>query len=130
MVRERRARPVRRRSAIESLLSIVLVLEALVVFFVTLVVYSLRVLPATTAFVAGGLLFVMMLVVARLLRFDWALWPGWLLQVLLIGSGFLVPLMFAIGAVFVALWVYCFVIGRRLDRKNAQYFLDPDPTVG
>lgn len=123
--RNRAERGVRRRSATESLLSIVLVLEALVVFFGTLVVYSLRVLPATTTFVSGAIVFVLMLVVGRLLRHDWALWPAWVLQVVLVASGILVPLMYFIGGIFVALYIYCFITGRRLDRKNAQYFAKP-----
>jgi len=42
------------------------------------------------------------------------------LQAALIALGFLLPLMFFIGLGFLALWVYCFVTGRRLDARNRQ----------
>ena len=29
--------------------------------------------------------------------------------------------MFAVGAVFLALWVFCFVKGGQLDRQNAAF---------
>jgi len=123
--RERRAP--RRRSATESLLSIVLVLEALLVFFLTLVVFSLDILAPAVAFSVGGGLFLTMFAVGRLLRHPWALWFGWFLQALLIAAGFLVPLMFVIGAGFAALWTYCFITGRGLDRRNAALYADDTP---
>jgi uncharacterized protein (DUF983 family) len=39
-----------------------------------------------------------------LLRHRAALWAGWLLQVGLIAAGVLVPMMYAIGALFAILW--------------------------
>lgn len=116
----RTPRAPRRRSATESLLSIVLVLEALLVFFLALVVFALDILPPALAFGGGAALFAAMLVVGRLLRHPWGLWLGWALQAIIIAAGFLVPLMFGIGAGFAALWTYCFVTGKRLDRRNAN----------
>ena len=49
---ERKPRVRRAREATESLLSIVLLLEAVLVFFVTLVAYGLKVVPPGVAF--GG----------------------------------------------------------------------------
>ncbi|WP_165064270.1 DUF4233 domain-containing protein [Marisediminicola senii] len=119
----------RRRGATESLLSVVLVLESLLVFFVTLVVFALDVLEPTPAFVGGGLFFVATLVLARLQRFEWAIWLGWVVQALLIASGFLVPMMFFIGVGFAALWTYCYITGRRLDIRNSA-FPPADPPAG
>ena len=42
-----------------------------------------------------------------------------MLQVALLATGFIIPIMFVIGAGFVALWVYCFVKARDLDRQRA-----------
>ncbi|GAB3138533.1 DUF4233 domain-containing protein [Marisediminicola antarctica] len=120
--RERRAP--RRRSATESLLSIVLVLEALLVFFLTLVVFALDALPPAAAFIGGGVLFVALLALGRVMRYEWAVWVGWLMQLVIILTGLLEPLMFGIGAIFVALWTYCFITGRRLDKRNAALFPD------
>jgi hypothetical protein len=115
------AQPRRRRarSATESLLSIVLGLEAILIFFVALTVFRFGTLSPALAFGGGAVLIVVLVLVGRLLRFSWGSWLGWLLQVLLIAIGFLVPLMFYIGAGFAAIWIYCFVVGRRLDRRNA-----------
>jgi len=123
--RERRAP--RRRSATESLLSIVLVLEALLVFFLTLVVFALDALPPAAAFIGGGVLFLALLALGRVMRYEWAVWVGWLMQIVIILTGLLEPLMFGIGGIFVALWTYCFVTGRRLDKRNAALF--PDDTI-
>jgi hypothetical protein len=45
---------------------------------------------------------------------------GWVLQLALIATGILVPLMFFIGAGFVIFWTWCFVRGASLDRAKAH----------
>ncbi|MCU1414400.1 MAG: hypothetical protein JWN80_1740 [Microbacteriaceae bacterium] len=117
MTAEPRAR--RRRGAEESLLSIVLVLEAVLVFFIVLVAFGLRVLSPGVAFGGGAALVVLLVLDSRLLRFPAGVWFGWVLQVALVALGILLPLMYFIGAVFLGIWIYCFITGRRLDRRNA-----------
>jgi hypothetical protein len=109
----------RQRSATESLLSIVLGLEAVLMFFVTLAVFRFDVLPPMAAFGGGAAAIALLVVVGRMVRFSLGVWLGWALQLCLIATGFLLPLMFFIGAGFGALWVFCFVTGTRLDRRNA-----------
>lgn len=109
----------RQRGATESLLSIALLLEAILVFFVVLVVYGLQVLPPALAFGGGAALVVVLLLDGRLVRWPAGIALGWLLQAILISVGILVPMMYFIGAVFLAIWIYCFVTGTRLDRRNA-----------
>lgn len=116
----RAPRPRRQRSATEALLSIVLVLESLLIFFLTLVVFSLGVLEPFPAFLGGAVFFVILLLTSRLVRFRAGVWFGFVLQALLILTGIAVPLMYAIGAGFAALWIYCFVTGTRLDRRNTR----------
>lgn len=117
--REPRAR--RTRSVSESLLSIVLGLESFLVFFVMLTAFGLRALAPVPAFVGGGVLILVLVLVAGMLRHRWGLWLGWALQVVLIATGFLVTPMFVIGAGFAALWVFCFVRGRQIDRDKAAF---------
>lgn len=105
----------RARSTSESLLSIVLGLEAVLMFFVTLTAFGLRAVPAVPAFVGGGILIVLLVLVAGLLRFRWGVWLGWVLQAALVATGILLPIMFVVGAGFVAIWVYCFIKGRQID---------------
>ena len=109
----------------ESLLGIVLVLEALLVFFVALTVFGLKALPAVAALAGGGTLIVVLVLGAGLLRYRWGVWLGWLLQAVLVTTGIVLPVMYFIAAGFVAIWVYCFVKGRQLDRAKAQF---PPPT--
>ncbi len=108
----------RERSATESLLSIALVLEAFLVFFVTLTVFGLRALPPVPAFVGGATLIVALVVTGRLVRYPWGVWLGWVLQAVLIATGFLIPIMFGIGAAFAGIWIFCFIKGRQLDRAK------------
>ncbi|CAN5530944.1 hypothetical protein BH10ACT4_BH10ACT4_07680 [soil metagenome] len=118
-----RTRVRRDRSATESLLSIALLLEAVLVFFVVMVAFGLKVLPPGVVFGGGAVLVVLLLVAGRLAGRPVGVWLGWVLQAALIALGILLPLMYFIGAVFTAIWVYCFVTGRRLDRQKAAYLL-------
>ena len=56
---KRVSKPRRPRSATESLLSIVLALEAILVFFVTLTAFGLKALEPVPAFVGGAVLIVL-----------------------------------------------------------------------
>jgi len=112
------ARSRRVRTATESLLSIVLGLEACMIFFATLVVFGLDQLPALPALAGGGALLLVLVAAAGAVRYPAGVWIGWVLQAVILASGFIAPVMFFVGAVFVGIWIYCFVTGRRLDRHR------------
>ncbi|MES2092260.1 MAG: DUF4233 domain-containing protein [Actinomycetota bacterium] len=123
-----RTRVRRERSATESLLSIALLLEAVLVFFIVMVAYGLKVLPPALVFGGGATFVVLLLLARRLAGGPLGIWTGWVLQVALIAIGILLPLMYFIGALFLAIWVYCFVTGRRLDRQKAAFLRNtPSP---
>ncbi|MGV8896983.1 MAG: DUF4233 domain-containing protein [Rhodoglobus sp.] len=107
------------RSTTETLLSIVLVLEAVLLFFVTLTVFGLKALPPVPAFVGGGVLIVALIVAGRLLRYPWGIWVGWALQAVLIATGIVLAAMYFVALAFVAIWIYCFVKGRQIDQQRA-----------
>ena len=109
------------RSTTESLLSIVLVLEAVLMFFVTLTVFGIRALPAATAFIGGGLLIVALIATGRLLRRPWGVWVGWILQGVLFATGVVLTAMYFVALAFIAIWIYCFVKGRQIDRQRASF---------
>jgi hypothetical protein len=113
----------RQRTVTESLLSIVLLLEAFVIFFASLTLFGLKVLepalPAWAALVAGGVAILVFLATTAVLRYPWGVVIGWVLQGVLVALGILAPLMFVIGGVFALLWTYCFIRGRRIDRARA-----------
>lgn len=114
-------KPRRARSVTESLLSIVLGLEAILVFFVALTAFGLRAVPPLPAFAGGAGLIVALLLVAGLLRFSWGVWLGWVLQAALVATGLFLPVMYVVAAVFVAIWIYCFVKGRQLDSAKSAH---------
>ncbi|WP_126892169.1 DUF4233 domain-containing protein [Curtobacterium sp. HSID17257] len=115
----RKPRP--QRGARESLLSVTLGLEAVMFFFPMLVVYGKGTLPPLAAFGGGILAIIVLAAASRLTGKPAGVWFGWLLQAAILATGFIEPFMFAVGAVFLALWVFCFVKGGQLDRQNAAF---------
>lgn len=116
------ARPPRReRSATESLLSIVLVLEACMVFFAALAAFGLKVLDPAVAFGGGAALIVLLVLTGRLVRYPWGVALGWVIQAGLVALGALMPVMYFIGAGFAGIWIYCFIKGRQLDRAKTAH---------
>ena len=111
----------RERSASESLLSITLMLEGFLIFFVTLAAFALDVVTPLQALI-GGLVFILLLAfTGRAVRYPAGRIVGWVLQFAIIATGILLPLMYVIGAGFLALWAFCFVKGRTLDAAKAAH---------
>lgn len=46
---------------------------------------------------------------------------GWALQVAVLASGLLVPAMFALGLIFLAVWIVALVYGGKADRAAAAH---------
>jgi len=111
----------RERSASESLLSITLLLEAFLVFFVALTAFSLQVVSPVQALIGGAVLVALLALAGRAVRNPAGRWFGWVLQLAIIALGILLPLMYIIGAGFLALWAFCFVKGRALDAAKAAH---------
>lgn len=110
----------RQRTATEALLSIVLALEACLVFFAALAAFALDALSAVFALGGGVALIALFVVGARFVRYPFGVWLGWALQAVLIAAGILLPIMYIIGTGFLALWIYCFIKGRSLDLARAN----------
>jgi hypothetical protein len=113
-----RARPPARRSVQQSLGSIVLGFEVIIVFLGALVIFGLKAAPAAWALGGGAAMVVAMAVTIALLRYRWGFVVGWILQLIVIASGFLVGMLFIVGIIFTALWAYCMITGARLDRQT------------
>lgn len=99
----------------------ILSLEAIAIGLSTPVLVSVTGLETATALWLGLGLGVSCLVVAGLLRFPWAFWLGWALQVAAIAMGFLVTAMFLLGAIFLALWATAWFLGRKIEVERAQW---------
>jgi len=105
----------RERGVTETLLSVVLVLEAAILFFATLAVNGLTDIPTELVVGVGGGLLVVFVIVALLQRWSWGVVIGGILQVVFIATGVAHPFMFVIGAAFAGLWVWCLVRARRIE---------------
>ncbi len=118
------SRPRRARGARESLTSIVLGFESIIVFLGGLVVYGLRALPAPVepwwGIVAGVVLAVAAVLISGTVRHRWGIALGWALQAVIALGGFLVPALVFVALVFGALYAYATIKGGELDRRNAQ----------
>ncbi|MGZ4480080.1 MAG: DUF4233 domain-containing protein [Nocardioidaceae bacterium] len=103
-----------------TLAATVLVSEALVIFFATLVAKDLSDVEGAAVWTVGIGAAVACLLLAGLLRWRWAYVAGSVLQVLVLASGFVVPLMFFMGAVFAGLWFLALYLPRRVERIQAE----------
>jgi hypothetical protein len=72
--------------------------------------------PGAAAGFAGGAA-LLALAAAALLRSQVGYVLGWIVQCAGLALGFLTPTMFVVGALFAAVWVMSFVMGKRLDSR-------------
>lgn len=63
---------------------------------------------------------VLCLVVAGLMRRPWGVTLGWVMQAATFAAALVVPMMLAVGLIFLAIWVLCMVQGDRVDRLQAE----------
>jgi hypothetical protein len=102
-------------------MSAVLAFEGLVAMFAGLVAMAQSSLGKGPSLIGAAVLMVLCFLAAGLLRTPVGVGLGWLLQVLMIGTGFWVPMMFFLGIVFAALWVTALRTGGRIDREKAAF---------
>lgn len=124
----------RPRGAAESLGSIVLAFEAIIVFLGGLVIYGLKALPesipAWWGIVAGTVLAVVMVLLGRFLRHRWAIVVGWMLQGVVALGAFLVPALGLVAVIFGGMWAYATIKGASLDRRNAALAAEAENANG
>ena len=101
------------------LCSAILLLEAVVLGLSTPVLISVESVDTAKALWIGLGLTVACILTAGLLRHGWALWLGWAIQVAAIVLGFQVGAMFALGAIFLMLWLTAVRLGAAIDRDRA-----------
>lgn len=116
------AKPRRVRSATESLASVVLGFESIIVFLGGLVVYGLKALPAPLepwwGIVGGAVLAVLMIGTVRLLHRPVGIALGWVWQAVLAAGAFLVPALGVVALIFGAMYAYATIKGAELDRRQ------------
>jgi len=120
---QRAPRVRRQRGAAESLASVVLGFESIIVFLGGLALYGLGAVPAGLApwwgIVAGSVLAVLMLATVGVLRYPWGIGLGWFWQLVIVLGGFLEPALAVVGLVFGAMYAYATIKGGSLDRQRA-----------
>ncbi|MBF8187803.1 DUF4233 domain-containing protein [Nonomuraea sp. K274] len=98
----------------------VLGMEAIVAGLITPVAITVAGVEPWLAVTAGIGLAVLCVVVAGLLKRPFGYVAGSVVQVLAICTGFLVPTMFFLGAIFAALWITAIIVARRIEGATSR----------
>jgi Protein of unknown function (DUF4233) len=96
----------------------VLIFEMIVFGLAIPVMIFVSNVPAAAAAGFGGGTAALALVAAALLRSSVGYVLGWIVQLAGLALGLLTPMMFIAGALFVAVWLLAFVLGKRLDSQT------------
>ena len=116
------------RSPRRGMAAAVLSLEAITLGLTTPVMISVADIDTATALWIGLGLAVACLLLAGMLRKEWAYSLGWVIQGAAIGLGFVIPLMFVLGGIFALLWGSAYFLGRKIERERAEAFAAYDET--
>ena len=95
--------------------------EFFVIGFAGLVAMKSDDLPVNTVWTVCGVAMLVSLLLCGMITRPGGLQLGWALQIALIASGFVVPTMFFLGAVFAALWWASIHYGRAIDEAKARW---------
>ena len=107
------------RSPRRGMCAAVLCLEAITLGLTTPVLITVAGVATGTALAVGLGLAVACLLLAGMLRAEWAYLLGYAVQVAAVALGVVIGVMFALGAVFAALWATADLLGRRIERDRA-----------
>lgn len=118
------------RSLRRSMCAAVLSLESVVLALTTPVLIAIADVPWQVGVGIGVGLALACLLVAGMLRRPAAYTLGWGIQVAAIGLGFVIPVMFGLGAIFLALWWAAFVLGGKIDDERAAATAEVDGPAG
>jgi hypothetical protein len=121
-----------KRSPRRGMCAAVLALEAVTLGLTTPVMISVADVDVTTALVIGLGLALACLLLAGMLRREWAYSLGWVIQGAAVGLGFVIPLMFVLGGIFALLWGTASMLGLKIERERAEAYAalertGPDP---
>ncbi len=109
------------RAPKRTMCAAMLTLEALVLALSVPVMISVEDVDTGLAVGLGIGLAVLCLITAGLLRRPWAFLLGHAVQVGAICLGFVVPVMFLVGAMFAGLWALAYFVGRRIEADRARW---------
>jgi hypothetical protein len=110
-----------------TLCSSTLIGEFFVIGFAGLVAMKDDSLSLGTVWTVSGIAMFLCLLLCGLVTRPGGVALGWALQIGLIASGFVVPMMFFLGAMFAALWWASVHFGRKVDEAKARFAAQGDP---
>jgi len=119
----------RERSPRRGMCAAVLCLEAIVLGLTTPVLITIADVSTGAALGTGLGLALACLLLAGMLRREWAYAAGWVIQVAAVGLGFVISLMFVLGVIFALLWGTADLLGRKIERERAAAFAAFDRMV-
>lgn len=118
------ARVRRSRTAQESLASIVLGFESVIVFLAGLALHGLDAMPGGApswwGIVAGVVMALLLIATSAVVRYRWGIALGWAWQVVVALGGFLQPSVAVVALIFGGMYAYATIKGAALDRDNAR----------
>ncbi|MGW2935939.1 DUF4233 domain-containing protein [Streptomyces sp. NPDC001156] len=104
-----------------TLCSSTLIGEFFVIGFAALVAMKDPNLSTGTVWTVSGIAMALSVVLCGMITRPGGVLLGWALQIALIASGFVVPTMFLLGAIFAALWWASVHYGRKIDEAKARF---------
>ena len=120
----------RQKSPKRSMSAAVLTLEAITLGLTTPVLISIADVDGWLATLIGVGLAVLCVLTAGMLRAPWAYGLGWAIQAAAVALGFVIPMMFFLGAVFALLWWGAVFLGVKIERERAAAFAAYDARHG
>lgn len=100
----------------KTLCASVLIFESIVVLLAIPVAINAEAVPAAAGVTVGLLIVIACVVLSGMQRrASWGVQAGWAMQAIILATGFVVPTMFFLGAVFALLWFYAIKVGKQGD---------------
>jgi hypothetical protein len=106
---------------VRTLCASTLIGEFFVIGFAGLVAMKDPSMSMGTVWTVSGVAMAFSIVLCGLITRPGGVQLGWAFQIALIASGFFVPTMFFMGAVFAALWWASVHYGRKIDEAKARF---------
>ncbi|ANH91510.1 MULTISPECIES: DUF4233 domain-containing protein [unclassified Streptomyces] len=104
-----------------TLCSSTLIGEFFVIGFAALVAMKDPDLSMGTVWTVSGIAMVLCVLLCGMLGRPGGVALGWALQIALVASGVVVPVMYFLGAVFAGLWWASVHFGRKIDEAKARF---------
>jgi hypothetical protein len=111
---------------VRTLCASTLIGEFFVIGFAGLVAMKSDDVSMTAVWTVCGILMLVSLLLCGMITRPGGIQLGWALQVALIASGFVVPTMFFLGALFAGLWWASVHFGRKVDEAKAKWAAQAD----